>query len=159
MNESCLPAGRRQRQEAFWGWVDDRVNQLVQGVVEQTLELEMQFRLQADWNERTAARQGYRNGHYRRRLTTPHGPLSVRIPRCRSAGLDCSPIFDPYQRRISDVLTQGLQPVFLRRRNANIDAPAPSSASVAGSGTVRTVPKLLRTAKRSSRFTAPSPPG
>ena len=63
----------------------------------------MQFRLQADWNERTAARQGYRNGHYRRGLTTPHGPLSVRIPRCRSAGLDCSPIFEPYQRRIADV--------------------------------------------------------
>lgn len=103
MDGLCVPANRRQRQEAYWGWIDSRVNQLVQGLVEQTLELEMQFRLQADWNERTTARQGYRNGHYRRGLTTPHGPLSVRIPRCRSAGLDCSLIFDRYQRRIADV--------------------------------------------------------
>ncbi|MCJ7544764.1 MAG: IS256 family transposase [Phycisphaerae bacterium] len=103
MDRLSVPPTRRQRQEAFWGWIDARVKQLVQDVAEQTLELEMQAYLQAAWNQRTPTRRGYRNGHYRRGLATPHGPLSVRIPRCRFGGLDCWRLFDRYQRRIADV--------------------------------------------------------
>ena len=36
-------------------------------------------------------------------MTTPYGPLTINIPRCRSGGLNCSAIFDRYQRRIADV--------------------------------------------------------
>ena len=36
-------------------------------------------------------------------MGTPHGSLEVKIPRSRESGLDCSILFDRYQRRITDV--------------------------------------------------------
>ena len=72
-------------------------------VLQQVLGSEQQERIRAGWNERSARRADWRNGFYRRRLLTPHGPLQVKIPRCRSEGVDCSAIFDRYQRRLADV--------------------------------------------------------
>jgi len=103
MDKLCVPSERQDLQEAFWGWIDGMVRHLVTDLAERALTLEMEGHLGAGWNERTECRRGYRNGHYRRRLTTPHGVLQVRIPRCRSGRLDCSMIFDRYQRRITDV--------------------------------------------------------
>ena len=103
MDESSLPGDRQERQEAFWGCIQERIEQMVTQLIETTLNIEQEVRLAAGWNERTGRRRGYRNGSYRRRLTTPHGPLSVAIPRCREGGLDCGLIFDRYQRRIADV--------------------------------------------------------
>ncbi len=103
MNGLSVPLTRRQRQEVFWSWIDERVNQLVRDLAEKTLELQMQAYLQARWNQRTPARRGYRNGYYRRRLLTPHGSLSIRVPRARDGGPDGSLLFDRYQRRIADV--------------------------------------------------------
>ena len=103
MDEQYVPADVADRQETFWTWIDGKVRQLVVGLAEMALGLEMDVHLQAGWNKRSKDRRGYRNGHYRRRLTTPHGSLSVKIPRCRSGGLDCSMLFDRYQRRIADV--------------------------------------------------------
>jgi len=102
-NAPCVPDGPAQRQEAFWTWIDTMVRQAVTDLAERAMELQAREHLQAGWNERTGSRRGYRNGHYRRRLLTPHGPLSVKVPRCRAGGLDCSGIFDRYQRRIADV--------------------------------------------------------
>ncbi len=98
-----LTANTQQRQETFWTWMDNMVRQLAGNLIARTLDMEMQVHLQAGWNQRAEARRGYRNGYYRRRLTTPHGVLDVKIPRCRSAPLDCSAVFDRYQRRIADV--------------------------------------------------------
>ena len=103
MDELCVPSERRDLQEAFWAWIDGMVRHLVTDLAERTLTLEMEGYLGAGWNERAQSRRGYRNGHYRRQLTTPHGVLQVKIPRCRSGTLDCSMIFDRYQRRITDV--------------------------------------------------------
>jgi len=104
MNMDVSVASKRDdRQEAFWNLVDKMVQKLVGNLIEEVLISEQQARLGAGWNERTETRRGYRNGTYRRRLSTPHGVLEVRIPRCRSGGLDCSAIFSPYQRRIADV--------------------------------------------------------
>jgi transposase-like protein len=103
VHESSVPVDRQARQEAFWGCIQEQVQQMVTQLIEVTLKIEQEVRLAAGWNERTDARCGYRNGSYRRRLTTPHGPLSVAIPRCREGGLDCGLIFDRYQRRIADV--------------------------------------------------------
>lgn len=103
MDRSCVPVDRQARQEAFWGCVQERVQQMVTQLIEATLHIEQEVRLAAGWNERTDRRRGYRNGSYRRRLMSPHGPLSVAIPRCREGGLDCGLIFDRYQRRIADV--------------------------------------------------------
>jgi len=99
---SVTPNGQ-QRQEAFWTWMDGRIRQLAGNLIARTLDMEMAAHLHAGWNQRTQARRGYRNGHYLRKLTTPHGLLQVKIPRCRSAPLDCSMLFDRYQRRIVDV--------------------------------------------------------
>ena len=103
MDGLSVPHQRQDRQEAFWGWMDGMVAGMAKQLAERTLELELEARLQASWNQRTSGRQGYRNGHYRRGLLTPHGPLEVKIPRCRRGGLDCSILFDRYQRRIADV--------------------------------------------------------
>jgi transposase-like protein len=83
--------------------VEEQLRATAVEMIEMTLRSEQHARLGAHWNQRTPQRRGYRNGSYRRRLLTPHGPLKVRIPRCREGGLDCGLIFDRYQRRIADV--------------------------------------------------------
>jgi len=91
------------RQAFFWKWIDQQVRTMVSGLAEKLLELKMQAHLQADWNQRTAARCGHRNGYYSRQLSTPHGQLSIRVPRCRQGDFDATVVFDRYQRRIRDV--------------------------------------------------------
>jgi len=103
MDELSVYPDGQARQEAFWSWMDRQVRQIVTTMIEMVLRAEQESHLAAGWNQRTASRRGYRNGSYPRRLTTPQGPLTVAIPRCRPGGLDCSLIFDRYQRRIRDV--------------------------------------------------------
>lgn len=91
------------RQETFWKWIDQQVRRLVGGLAEKVLQLQMHNHLQAGWNQRTAARCGHRNGYYSRQLSTPHGQLSIRVPRCRQGDFDATVVFDHYQRRIHDV--------------------------------------------------------
>lgn len=91
------------RQAFFWKWIDQQVRTMVSGLAEKLLELKMQAHLQADWNQRTVARCGHRNGYYSRQLSTPHGQLSIRVPRCRQGDFDATVVFDRYQRRIRDV--------------------------------------------------------
>ncbi len=93
----------RAKQEFFWTWIGRKVKELVAQALEQVLLGEQQQFLRASWNKRGASRSGWRNGFYRRGLLTPHGPLQVKIPRCRQGGIDCSAFFDRYQRRIADV--------------------------------------------------------
>jgi len=103
MDGFCVPDEPHDRQEAFWTCVDRWTRQQVTGLLERVLLSEQQELIAAGWNERTAGRSGWRNGFYRRGLTTPHGVLQVNIPRCRGGGVDCSMLFDRYQRRIVDV--------------------------------------------------------
>ena len=98
-----VPSTPQQRQETFWTWTDTMVKRLVTDLAEKVLEVELEGYLGAGWNHRTEARRDYRNGHYRRRLTTPHGLVRLKVPRCRSGRFDASIIFNRYQRRISDV--------------------------------------------------------
>ncbi len=91
------------RQEFFWKWIDKQVRTMVASLAEKMLELKMKAHLQADWNQRTATRCGHRNGYYNRRLSTPHGQLSIRVSRCRQGDFDATVVFDRYQRRIRDV--------------------------------------------------------
>lgn len=99
----CVTQDRREVQEAFWAGVELTVRHLVADLLTEVLRAEQEACLGARWNQRSNARRGYRNGSYRRSLGTPYGPLQVNIPRCRSSGLDCSMIFNRYQRRIADV--------------------------------------------------------
>lgn len=56
--------------------------------VETVLEEELQIALGAGAYERTASRQGYRNGGEQRRITTAAGTRELRVPRGRVAAVD-----------------------------------------------------------------------
>jgi putative transposase len=101
--EVCVPASGAQRQEAAWACIQDAVQGLVVNLMQELLEWEQEAHLGAAWNERTGARKGHRNGYRPRQLLTAYGPLDVKVPRLREGGLDCSALFDRYQRRIGDV--------------------------------------------------------
>ena len=98
-----VPSTPRQRQESFWTLTNTMVKRMVTDLAEKVLEVELEGYLGAGWNRRTEARRDYRNGHYRRRLATPYGPVGLKVPRCRNGQFDASIIFDRYQRRIADV--------------------------------------------------------
>lgn len=98
-----LTSEDRSRQEDFWKWIDQQVRQIVISLAEQVLQLQLQAHVQARWNERTIHRRGRRNGYYSRRLSTPHGPLCIRVPRLRQGTFDTSTVFNRYARRIADV--------------------------------------------------------
>jgi putative transposase len=98
-----LPMESSARQRFFWSWIDQQVRRLVVGWIEQALQHLQQDQLGADWNQRVPGRRGYRNGFRRRGLTTPHGVLSIRVPRLRQGAFEASLIFERYQRRLLDV--------------------------------------------------------
>jgi len=101
--EPTVAPDRRQRQEVFWTWVDQQVRGMTAGLIERVLAEDQRLALGADWHERAPRRRGRRNGFYRRRLVTPQGALSIRVPRARGLELDRSLVFDRYQRRQADV--------------------------------------------------------
>ena len=99
-------------QETFWTLVDHEVGRMATHLIELALQEQQHVALGADWHQRSNQRLGYRNGYYPRRLTSPYGRLSIRVPRTRRGGLDCSLVFDRYQRRHHDV-DRVLRRVFL----------------------------------------------
>lgn len=50
--------------------------------------------------ERTAARQGYRNGHYNRKLTTTSGEVRLEVPKLKGVPFETA-IIERYRRRES----------------------------------------------------------
>jgi transposase-like protein len=79
------------------------VNGLVVELIERALEALRQEQVRAAWNQRTAQRLDQRNGYRQRQLMTPHGVLTIRVPRLRQGTFDTGAIFQRYQRRIADV--------------------------------------------------------
>jgi transposase-like protein len=57
------------------------IHQHVRVAVEQAVQEELAALLDAGRYERRATRRGYRNGHKRRTLTGPTGPLGLTVPR------------------------------------------------------------------------------
>jgi len=98
-----LTSEPEQRQALFWSWIDQAVRRLVVELAQKLLDLQMDAYLRAGWNQRASQRVGYRNGYYLRGLTTPHGLVHLRVPRCRDRPFDSSVVFARYQRRIPDV--------------------------------------------------------
>src|SRR5882762_504121 len=76
---------------------EDGFRALLQTVVQEVLEAEMTEALQAEKNERTASRVGYRSGYYDRKLVTRVGLLELRVPQDRS-GRFSTELFERYQR-------------------------------------------------------------
>lgn len=75
----------------------DFLRPLVEGLVQATLEAEMDETLGAQKCERTPHRLGYRSGYYERTLTTRVGKLELRIPQDRD-GRFSTEVFERYQR-------------------------------------------------------------
>ena len=75
----------------------DFLRPLVEGLVQATLEAEMDETLGAQKGERTPRRLGYRSGYYERTLTTRVGKLELRIPQDRD-GRFSTEVFERYQR-------------------------------------------------------------
>jgi transposase-like protein len=98
-----LPIELRQRQRIFWAWIDRNVSCLVVNLIEKALEALRDEHLAAAWNQRTDRRRGYRNGYRRRRLMTPHGLLTIAVPRVRRGTFEMTVLFERYRRRIRDV--------------------------------------------------------
>ncbi len=76
---------------------DDGLARLVEQVLNQILEAQVTEQLKARPYERTDQRQGYRNGHREKPLTTRIGRLVLEVPRVRSGGFSTE-IFERCQR-------------------------------------------------------------
>jgi transposase-like protein len=76
---------------------DNPLRDLLQAAVQGVLELEMTEHLGARPYERNDERQGYRNGHRARVLTTAVGDLTLLVPQDRD-GTFSTVIFERYQR-------------------------------------------------------------
>jgi transposase-like protein len=76
---------------------DDGLARLVEQVLNQILEAQVTEQLKAKPYERTDQRQGYRNGHREKPLTTRIGRLVLEVPRVRSGGFSTE-IFERCQR-------------------------------------------------------------
>jgi transposase-like protein len=70
---------------------------LLEPVLNQILQSELSEHLRAEPEERTDSRRGYRNGSYRRKLTTRVGTLELEVPRDRE-GTFQTELFERYQR-------------------------------------------------------------
>lgn len=76
---------------------DDRLEQLLESMLNQLLQAEMTEHLKAAPSERTDQRKGYRNGRYQRKLTTRVGTLELDVPRDREGRFQTE-LFERYQR-------------------------------------------------------------
>jgi len=83
---------------------DNGLAQLLERCYNAVLDAEMTEHLQAAPDERTPARQGYRNGHRSRQLTTRVGTLELEVPRDRD-GTFSSELFARYQRSEKALVT------------------------------------------------------
>lgn len=70
---------------------------LLEPILNQLLQAEMSEHLRAEPGERTDQRRGWRNGSYRRRLTTRVGTLELEVPRDREGTFQTA-LFERYQR-------------------------------------------------------------
>ena len=81
--------------------IKGQLKELVRGSVEETLnellEKEAETLTQAARYERNEARQGYRSGHYDRRLTTTSGDVTLHMPRLKGIPFETA-IIERYRR-------------------------------------------------------------
>lgn len=86
--------------------IKGEIRELVRGSVEETLnellEKEADALTQAARYERNEARQGYRSGHYDRKLATTSGEVTLHMPRLKGVSFETA-IIERYRRRESSV--------------------------------------------------------
>lgn len=133
--------------------VKSELKELVRNSVEETLnELlnkEAEELTSASKYERTEVRQGYRSGHYGRKLTTTSGEVKLNIPKLKGVPFETA-IIERYRRRESSVeealIEMYLAGVSVRRVEDISEALWESRVSAA---TIRqSAPKSLRPHRR-----------
>lgn len=87
----------------LWGDLTPQGQRTLKLLLENRMHDEIAAYLHADWYKRVPGRHGYRNGTYRRALTTTWGTISdLEIPRSRDGGFRPA-VLPRYQRRMADV--------------------------------------------------------
>jgi putative transposase len=88
------------------GAIKQELKELVRKSVEETLnellDQEAAELINAGRYERTEDRQGYRSGHYERKLTTTSGEVKLKIPKLKGVAFETA-IIERYRRRESSV--------------------------------------------------------
>lgn len=99
-------------EETLWGEIAEETRLLARRILEESLEDELQRRLDAPRYARTAQRRGWRNGSYWRQLSTRWGIVDIRMPRARKRQPESS-VLGRFQRREPEV-DELLRAAFLR---------------------------------------------
>lgn len=131
--------------------VEQAIHAKVLEVVTVLLEAELAAFIGSEPYERTQARRGYRHGAERRRLTTQHGPVEVRVPRGRLQHPDGatrefqSTVLPRYSRRTRRV-DEAILGIYLAgantRRIRKALAPLLGAANLSKSAVSRVVGRL-----------------
>ena len=98
--------------------VKSELKEMVRNSVEETLNAllnkEAEELTSAAKYERTESRQGYRSGHYSRKLTTTSGEVTLNIPKLKGVPFETA-IIERYRRRESNVSSKPRMNIELRR--------------------------------------------
>ncbi len=89
-------------EEALRGDLRELVRKTVQDTINALLEEEAAEMVGAARYERTAGRQAYRSGHYKRNLVTPSGEVVLSVPKLRGATFQTA-VIERYRRRETSV--------------------------------------------------------
>lgn len=89
-------------EEAVKVELKELVRKSVEETLNEMLDKEAEELTGAGKYERTAARQGYRSGHYSRKLTTTSGEVTLEVPKLKGVPFETA-IIERYRRRESSV--------------------------------------------------------
>ena len=89
-------------EETLKGDLRELVRKTVQDTLNALLEQEADEMVGAERYERTAGREAYRSGHYKRRLTTTSGQIELDVPKLRGATFQTA-VIERYRRRETSV--------------------------------------------------------
>ena len=89
-------------EETLKGDLRELVRKTVQDTLNALLEQEAEEMVGAERYERTAGREAYRSGHYKRRLTTTSGQIELDVPKLRGATFQTA-VIERYRRRETSV--------------------------------------------------------
>lgn len=89
-------------EETLKGDLRELVRKTVQDTINALLEQEAEEMVGAERYERTAGREAYRSGHYRRKLTTTSGQIELDVPKLRGATFQTA-VIERYRRRETSV--------------------------------------------------------
>ena len=97
--------------DEFWKAIERDMKNLLNSLLEKTMEEEVIVYTGAEWNQKLQTRIDYRNGYRYRDLLTTYGNMRLRIPRLRKAKFRTK-VFANYQRRMAAV-DRALKDIFL----------------------------------------------